>query len=81
MKNHLFCLFVQTVYQNQTKPNLLNNKFNIKGLKSKVPEKLARAAQLLYRSVLVLVINTHLSLRDLLECVTAAWPRTGWGGR
>ena len=32
-KNHLFCLFVQTVYQNQTKPNLLNNKFNIKCLK------------------------------------------------
>jgi hypothetical protein len=52
-KHHLFCLFVQTVYRNQTKPNLLNNKFNIKCLKSKVPEKLARAAQLLYRSVLV----------------------------
>jgi len=56
-KHHLFCLFVQTVYQNQTKPNLLNNKFNIKCLKSKVPEKLARAAQLLYRSVLVYIKN------------------------
>ena len=64
-KHHLFCLFVQTVYRNQTKPNLLNNKFNIKCLKSKVPEKLARAAQLLYRSVLVFIkcsISGHVIL-------------------
>ena len=58
-KNPLFCLFVQTNCPNQTKPNFLNNKFKInffKKIKSKVSEKLARAAQLLYRPVLAFCI-------------------------
>ena len=60
-KNHLFCLFVQAVISNQSKPNQTFTTINLKltafnQIKSKVLEKLARAAQLLYRPVLVLFL-------------------------
>ena len=66
---------VQTVYPNQTKPNLLNNKLKITAsnkIKPKVPEKRARAAQLLYRPVLVKLVMEMYGHRELLSGSVAA---------
>ena len=51
-KNHLFCLFFQTK-QNQTFSTINSKLAASNEFKSKIPEKLARAAQPLYRPVLV----------------------------
>ena len=52
-QNHLFCRFFQTISQNQTF-SAINSKLTAwNKIKSKLHEKLARAAQLLYRPVLV----------------------------
>ena len=64
-----YFLFVQTVYPNQTKPNQTFSTINSKltawnKIKSKVPEKLARAAQLLYRPVLVLLYQAQNSSKN-----------------
>ena len=71
----VYFLFVQTVYPNQTKPNLLNNKLKITAsnkIKPKVPEKRARAAQLLYRPVLVKLVMEMYGHRELLSGSVAA---------
>ena len=51
-KNNLFCPFFQTK-QNQTFSTINSKLAASNEFKSKIPEKLARAAQLLYRPVLV----------------------------